>query len=196
MGSSSSSRSALRRDGSGQHGLGHLTAAEPDDGPRQLRLRKAQPQEGRTGHVPKGQSPLLLEPFHEPVLPVDKPMTLPLLGGLDAGSYPIQLLFPGDEVLVSREGEIVQRHILRELRQLLHTGHGALGAEGDEPAVRSDATLHHLDQGRFAASVHADKADMIPRPDFERYIGKEDPVGKLLPHLYNIHDSHTFPYAV
>ena len=53
-----------------------------------------------------------------------------------------------------------------------------------------------VDQGGFAASVDANETDVIPRPHLKRYIGKEDPVGELLPHLYNIHDSHTFPYAV
>ena len=186
----------LFKDGASQHGLGHLAAAEAHDGPAQLLLREPKAQQGGAGHVPKGQSPLLLEPLHEPVLPINEPMALPLGRGLKAMGDLVQLLLPAEQLLVGCQHEIIQRHVLRELRKLLHTGHGALGAEGDIPGIRPDMALHHLDQGGFAASVDANETDVIPRPHLKRYIGKEDPVGELLPYLYNIQYSHTFPYAV
>ena len=62
--------------------------------------------------------------------------------------------------------------------------------------VRRNEPLYHVDKGGLSASVYANKADMIPRPDLKGYVGKKNPFGELLPYLYNIHDRHTFTNAV
>jgi hypothetical protein len=82
------------------------------------------------------------------------------------------------------------------LGQLFYAGDGTLRAEGNVPSVRMDAAFYHLDKGGFAAAVDTNQADPIPWADFKRYIGKKNSFSKFLPNLYNIHDSHTFPYAV
>ena len=97
---------------------------------------------------------------------------------------------------MGHQDKVIEGHVLRQLGQLFHAGHGALRADGDISAVRADGAQHHLDQRGFPAAVDADKADMILRPNLKRYVGKQKPVSKLFPYLYNIHDSHTFPYAV
>ena len=97
---------------------------------------------------------------------------------------------------MGREDEIIERHIRLQPGQLLHTGDDALGAEGNIPAVRPQPSRHHLDQGGFAAAIYADQADVILRSHLKRYIGKQNALSEFLPNLYNIHDSHTFPYAV
>ena len=138
----------------------------------------------------------MLEPLHETELPVDETTALLLSGGLDAGDDLIELPLALEQRLMSLEHEIIELHVLTELRQLFHAGHGALRAHGDEAAIRTETALDHLDQGGFAAAIDANETDVIPRSDLKRYIGEEHPFGELLPHLHNIHDSHTFPYAV